>query len=126
MNFIIQSGGQPIYEQLVHQAKQKILNGELKAGEALPSIRALAKDLEISVITTKRAYEELEQEGVICSVPGKGFYVNQPDTERLLKQETQGWEERLKSVMAEAVRLQISREEILAAVEKYYGEGKFR
>lgn len=65
----------PIYEQLRQQIRRAILGGELKVGEALPSIRALAKDLRISVITTKRAYDELEQDGYIHTVAGKGCYV---------------------------------------------------
>lgn len=65
----------PIYEQIKEQIKEAILNGELREGEALPSIRQLAKDLRISVITTSRAYNELEQEGFIASMQGKGSYV---------------------------------------------------
>ena len=65
----------PIYEQLVQAFKESMLNGELSPGDMLPSIRSLAKDLEISVITTKRAYEELESENLIYSQPGKGFFV---------------------------------------------------
>lgn len=68
-------GGRPIYEQICAQAKAQIIAGTLLAGEALPSIRALAKDLRISVITTKRAYEELERDGFIETVPGKGCFV---------------------------------------------------
>ena len=64
----------PIYEQLVQAFKESMLNGELSPGDMLPSIRSLAKDLEISVITTKRAYEELESENLIYSHPGKGFF----------------------------------------------------
>ena len=64
-----------IYEQIVNQLKNEIVTGELTPGEALPSIRMLAADLSVSVITTKRAYEELEKEGLIRSVAGKGFYV---------------------------------------------------
>ena len=64
----------PIYEQVVNQIRDAVINGELKAGEGMPSIRVLAKELAVSVITTKRAYEELEKEGVIESVPGRGFY----------------------------------------------------
>ena len=76
MNVIISNAsGMPIYEQIVSQIKQKILSGELMEGEMLPSIRALAKDLRISVITTKRAYDELEHEGLICTVAGKGCFV---------------------------------------------------
>ena len=66
---------QPIYEQIISQYKQKILSGELAAGEALPSIRALAKDLRISVITTKRAYDELERQGILTKAAGRGSFV---------------------------------------------------
>ena len=67
--------GTPIYEQIVRQIKAKIVGGELKAGEALPSMRLLAKELRISVITTKRAYEDLEAAGFIATMPGKGSFV---------------------------------------------------
>ncbi len=72
---ISNSGGQPIYEQIVTQIKSLIISGELNEGDALPSMRLLAKELRISVITTKRAYEELEREGFIVSVTGKGSFV---------------------------------------------------
>ena len=76
MDIIISNtGGQPIYEQICRQIKGAIAAGKLKPGEPLPSIRALARDLRISVITTKRAYEELEREGFITTVPGKGCFV---------------------------------------------------
>ena len=75
MEIIIRNtANQPIYEQIYSQLKAQIIAGVLAPGEALPSIRALAKDLKISVITTKRAYDELEAEGFIYSVPGKGSY----------------------------------------------------
>ena len=63
----------PIYEQIINQIRDAVVSGELKAGDGMPSIRVLAKELAVSVITTKRAYEELEKEGVIESVPGRGF-----------------------------------------------------
>jgi GntR family transcriptional regulator len=69
------SSGQPIYEQICQQLKEQILSGALGAGDALPSIRTLAKDLRISVITTKRAYDELEAEGFLVTVAGKGSFV---------------------------------------------------
>lgn len=69
--------GQPIYEQIYSQIKNQIIGGDLKESESLPSIRALAKDLRISVITTKRAYEELERDGYIYTLPGKGSFVAQ-------------------------------------------------
>lgn len=76
MNLIISNASDlPIYEQIVSQIKQRILCGELKEGEMLPSIRVLAKHLRISVITTKRAYDELEREGLISTVAGKGSFV---------------------------------------------------
>lgn len=76
MNIIISnSSGQPIYEQIISQIKAMIISGELKEGDALPSMRLLAKELRISVITTKRAYEELEREGFIVSITGKGSFV---------------------------------------------------
>lgn len=76
MDILIQNtGDQPIYEQIMQQIKQLILKGTLKEGEPLPSMRLLAKELRISVITTKRAYEELEREGFITTVMGKGSFV---------------------------------------------------
>jgi GntR family transcriptional regulator len=71
----------PIYEQIVKQLKALILRGDLREGEALPSMRLLARELRISVITTKRAYEELEREGFISTVPGKGSFVAPQDPE---------------------------------------------
>ncbi|MGN0968377.1 MAG: GntR family transcriptional regulator [Oscillospiraceae bacterium] len=80
MELIIRNAGDvPIYEQITRQIKAHILQGELKEGDALPSMRLLAKDLRISVITTKRAYEELERDGFITTVPGKGCFVAPQD-----------------------------------------------
>lgn len=80
MNIIISNTGDvPIYEQIVRQIKSTVLQGELKEGDALPSMRLLAKELRISVITTKRAYEELERDGFINTVPGKGCFVAAQD-----------------------------------------------
>ena len=82
MDIIISnSAGVPIYEQITQQMKGLILRGELREGEALPSMRLLAKELRISVITTKRAYEELEREGFLTTVPGKGCFVAPRDLE---------------------------------------------
>ena len=76
MNIIISNAsGAPLYEQICSQIKAKIISGELAEGDALPSIRLLAKELRISVITTKRAYEELEREGFLVTYPGKGSFV---------------------------------------------------
>ena len=80
MDIIISnSSGKPIYEQIADQVKEQIMAGALAAGDALPSMRLLAKELRISVITTKRAYEELEREGFLTTVPGKGCFVAEPD-----------------------------------------------
>ena len=84
-------GGVPIYEQIVSQIKAKIIAGELREGDALPSMRLLAKELRISVITTKRAYEELEREGFIVSMTGKGSFVAGKDLEFV-------WEEHLRQI----------------------------
>ena len=82
MDIIISnSSGQPIYGQICRQIKGAVASGKLKPGEPLPSIRNLARDLRISVITTKRAYEELERDGFICTVAGKGSFVAQQDVE---------------------------------------------
>ena len=81
--YISNSGQEPIYAQITRQIKAKILNGELQQGDALPSIRLLAKELRISVITTKRAYDELENEGFIYTLPGKGCFVAERSTELL-------------------------------------------
>lgn len=82
MDIIISNAGnQPIYEQIYTQLKNQIIAGTLGEGDALPSIRALAKDLKISVITTKRAYDELEKEGFIYTVGGKGCFVAEQNTE---------------------------------------------
>ena len=87
MNIIISnSSKKPIYEQITEQIKNKVVSNELKTGEVLPSIRTLAKDLRISVITTKNAYDELEKEGFVETVPGKGTYVANKNVE-LIKEE---------------------------------------
>ena len=85
--YISNTGDKPIYAQITEQIKGKILSGELQAGEALPSIRLLAKELRISVITTKRAYEDLEQAGFVNTVPGKGCFVAAQNVE-LRREET--------------------------------------
>ena len=98
---ISNSCGRPIYQQIYNQVKNAILSGELREGDMLPSIRALAKDLRISVITTKRAYEELEQGGYIYTAAGKGCFVSQKSSGMV-------YEEHLKKIeehMGEIARL---------------------
>lgn len=105
-----------IYEQIVNQLKNAIVTGELKEGEALPSIRGLAGDLQVSVITTKRAYEELEKEGLIRSVAGKGFYVCEYNTDYLKEKQFMILEEHLAEVMEECKNAGLQKEEILEMV----------
>ena len=81
------SSGKPIYQQIADQVKEQVCSGALTAGEALPSMRLLAKELRISVITTKRAYEELEREGFLTTVPGKGCFVA-PQNPELVREDT--------------------------------------
>ena len=101
---IINSSGKPIYEQITAQIKNMILSGQLSEGQALPSMRQLARDLRISVITTKRAYEDLEREGFLINVPGKGCFVAAKDP-ALLREETL---RRIEAALAQAVDLAVS------------------
>lgn len=91
----------PIYEQIVNQIRDAVVSGELKEKEGMPSIRVLAKDLAVSVITTKRAYEELEKEGVIESVPGRGFYVCEQKNDHLREKQMMNIESRMSDLLAE-------------------------
>ncbi len=121
MDIIISnSSGQPIYEQIVEQIKQMIINGLLKEGEALPSMRLLAKDLRISVITTKRAYEELEREGFIFTMTGKGSFVAQKNIELLKEEQMKAVEQHLSEAVKLARRSEISLEELTQILELYY------
>ena len=94
------AGGQPIYDQIVSQIKAQILSGKLKEGDALPSLRTLAKDLRISVITTKRAYEELEREGFIVSLTGKGSFVAGANTELIREEHLRRLEDHLREAIS--------------------------
>lgn len=123
MNIVIQSQGTlAIYEQIVNQLKNAIVTGELKAGEALPSIRMLANDLQVSVITTKRAYEELEKEGLLRSVAGKGFYVCEYNTDYLKEKQFMMLEKRLLEVITECLSAGLSREDVVEMVEALLDE----
>jgi GntR family transcriptional regulator len=103
----------PIYLQIIDQIKGLIFSGEIKKGDALPSMRNLAKDLQISVITTKRAYEELEKEGFIVSLTGKGSFVSGQNKELLRRKKMKVLEEHLKEVLKESKTLSLSMEEII-------------
>lgn len=123
MRIIIQNGlDQPIYDQIRGQIKNLILKGELLEGEQLPSIRNLAKELQISVITTKRAYEELEREGFIETVAGKGSYVAAQDKELLREKKLQIIEERLQGAVIEGRQLGLTIEELYEILKILYGE----
>lgn len=99
---LLQNSGVPIYQQIAEQMKTDILAGKLKEGEYLPSIRGLAKDLKISVITTMKAYELLETEGLVTAAQGKGFYVNAQDSEMLREQHLRRVEEALQQAISAA------------------------
>ncbi len=123
MNIKIQSkSGIPIYTQIAQQLKEEIIVGNLKAGEPLPSIRGLASDLKISVITTKRAYEELEQEGLVYSVPGKGFYVDDPDLAYLEEKKTLGVQEIVTDALKQCKAAGLSKEEVMDMVSILWEE----
>ena len=104
--------GAPIYDQIFTQIKGHILSGELKPDEPLPSIRALAKDLRISVITTKRAYDELERAGFIYTIPGKGSFVSGKNTQLLREEHLKRIEEHMTAIRSLAQLTGLSREEV--------------
>ena len=121
MNIIITNAtGQPIYDQIVTQIKNMIISGELKEGDALPSMRFLAKELKISVITTKRAYEELEREGFIVSYTGKGSFVAGTNQDFLREQKLKEVETYLQKAAKEAKACNISEKELTDMLKLFY------
>lgn len=123
MNIIISNSSNiPIYEQIKEQIKNKIVTNELKTGDLLPSIRNLAKDLRISVITSKSAYEELEKEGYIETVPGKGTYVANKNVELIREEQLQKIEDLLDTAVSIARISNISKEEIQSILDILYEE----
>lgn len=113
MNIIISnSSNKPIYEQITEQIKNKIVSNELKTGELLPSIRTLAKDLRISVITTKNAYDELEKEGFVETVPGKGTYVANKNVELIKEDQLAKIQDLLDTAVQLAKLSKISEQEV--------------
>lgn len=118
MRIVIESQGpSAIYEQIVSQIKDEIVTGALVANEALPSIRALAAEIGVSVITTKRAYEELEKEGLIYSVPNKGFYVREYSTDYLHEKQLIEIEKKFIEVIELAKRAGLSGDEMKEMLE---------
>ena len=113
MTIIIDNkSGVPIYDQIYSQIKAQIIGDALRQDEALPSIRSLAKDLRISVITTKRAYDELEAEGFIYTLPGKGSFVAPKNTELLREKNLRRIEEHMREISALAVQSGLTRQEL--------------
>ena len=123
MDIIISnSSGEPIYTQIIKQIKAMILDGALQAGDALPSMRNLAMQLRISVITTKRAYEELERDGFIESYPGKGSFVKAQNREMLREEQLRQTEELLSAACEKARVCGISLEELTEILKLVYGD----
>lgn len=123
MNIVISNSGEiPIYEQIASQIKSAVIAGEMKPGEPLPSLRFLAKELRVSVISTKRAYEELEREGYITSVPGKGSFAAEINRELLREEQYKRLEEHLNEAVDAARTAGISLGEMKELLETLYEE----
>ena len=123
MNILISnSSSVPLYEQISNQVKNQILNGELNPSEALPSIRMLAKDLKVSIITTKRAYEELEKEGFIKTVAGKGTFVSEGNSDRLKEAAICEIESKLDDAISQAKAIGLTLDECIEIFKSLFLE----
>ena len=123
MDIIISnSSGMPIYEQIEEQIKSQIMTGELVEGDALPSMRVLAKELKISIITTKRAYEDLERDGFIESVTGKGSFVKGVNSDMVKENMMFAIQELLETAIDKAILGKISYEEMCEMLQLLYDE----
>lgn len=111
--FIDNKSGLPIYDQIYTQIKAQIISGALAQDEPLPSIRGLARDLRISVITTKRAYDELEQEGFIYTIPGKGSFVAQKNVQLLREENLKKIEDHMQQIIRLAATCDLTQDEVL-------------
>ena len=118
--FIDNKSGAPIYDQIYSQIKNQIISGELKEDEMLPSIRGLAKDLRISFITTKRAYEELERAGFIYTIQAKGCYVAPKNVELIREENLKKIENHIEQIVQLAASCNLSREDIHEMVDFSY------
>mgnify|MGYP003534002671 CR=1 FL=1 len=117
MNILIDNkSGAPIYDQIYSQIKTQIISGELKENEMLPSIRSLAKDLRISFITTKRAYDELEKEGFIYTIQAKGCYVAPKNVELIREENLKKIEEHIEQIVQLAATCNLSSDDIISMV----------
>lgn len=112
----------PIYEQITTQIKQAIMSGELQSGEALPSMRVLAKDLHISVITTQKAYEDLQRDGFIESAPGKGTFVSAQNTDFIREEQLRLVEEKIQELSSLARTNGIKKEKVIELFTLFYDE----
>lgn len=120
--FIDNRSDTPIYDQIYRRMRELILCGEIAENEALPSIRALARDLRISVITTKRAYDELEREGYIYTVAGKGSYAARQNKELLRERSLVEIEEHLRQIRTLAAECGLTKEDVRAMSELMWEE----
>ncbi|WP_100011788.1 GntR family transcriptional regulator [Lentibacillus sediminis] len=123
MNIIISNAvDQPIYVQIKNQMKEQILHGQLQEKESLPSIRKLAKDLQVSVITTKKAYEELEKEGFIETFPGKGSFVASQNSELLREKQLKLIEDQMAKMLEDSKAFNIPLNELIEMMTLLYEE----
>lgn len=118
--YIIPDSALPLYEQIKNQIKEQILQGKLEQGSVLPSIRIMAKELKVSIITVKRAYEDLESEGFIETVPGKGTFVSMKNKERLRELQISQIEEQIENMVSAAKSIDMSLDEIQERVKIFY------
>ena len=121
--YLSNSGQEPIYAQITRQIKQQILSGALRPGDALPSIRLLARELRISVITTKRAYEELEREGLIVTQTGRGSFVAQVSGARLREEQLRAVEAHLAQAVHAAKQGGLTAKEFMEIAQTAFEEG---
>lgn len=121
MKVIISSNSDlPIYLQIVNQIKDEILSGKIKENEMLPSMRALAKELGISFITTKRSYEELEKQGLINTIPGKGCFVSAFNKEIVFEAKMREIEEKLEEAIDLSNMIGLTKEQLILTLESLY------
>lgn len=119
---IVNDSAIPLYEQIISQIKEHILKGEIQQGTLLPSIRMMAKELKVSIITVKRAYEDLEAEGFVQTTPGKGTYVSLANKERLKEMQMSQLEEKLEAIVVAAKSIDMTLEELQERVAIIYEE----
>lgn len=115
--FLDHRDDRPIYDQIASQIKDQVISGELKADELLPSIRNLARDLKVSVITTKRAYEELENAGFLYTVAGKGCFVAKKNTERIRELQLREIEEHIAEILRLGKGCSLTKEDVKEMID---------